>query len=708
MMGVRPRRTPFRTASPARAVLLPGAALVAAAASLFWAPSRARAQTPSPTFSVTNNLPAGQAIPRDGALELTFSRPLLRPAERVAVFIDRTDVTGLFRSGPRGMSYERGVILLPRGEHELVVYLVETGSGRWTRVARQTFQTLGPLGFQPGKADPSLTAGYARRVTDGYEPDSNAPQKTVENVDLQFRITTEHVRGDLRTSSQAALVGASERKKALRFGALADEAPRIDLSSYLLQASKGPVALSVGHVSAGNQRHLVNRFSSRGASLAVKPTGRVELSVAALNGSNEVGWDNLLGMDDGGHRLLTGSVGVEALSTPGALRLELTGLRGSVRPRAGFNQGVINDAEESEGLALRVTANALGRRLRMDAGLSSSTFDNPPDPTLSQGREVVDVREESSAARYLEASLDVLKNLRVGGSRSARLTVGLKHERVDPLYRSLGAFAQSDRLQNAFDAQADVAGVSLQGSFLESRNNLDEIPSILTSRTERAQASVGLPVARVLGRQSPWLPSLQYRADRTHQFGEALPQSGGFSPSHIPDQVSFNQTAQADWRFQKVTLGYSWNRSHQDNRQEGREDADLTVTRSGGNVRLTPTRTVNLTLEVGQEASENLERDETDETTRWGVQLQWQAFDRSAFSLRVSDTSTEDLEATRRRGGRQVDAQWSSVLPYLARFQGQYFLRFTRSEAESFNAAFNQDDRRNAWWLDLGLNFTFF
>jgi len=63
---------------------------------------------------------------------------------------------------------------------------------------------------------------------------------------------------------------------------------------------------------------------------------------------------------------------------------------------------------------------------------------------------------------------------------------------------------------------------------------------------------------------------------------------------------------------------------------------------------------------------------------------------------------------TRRRSQSQLNAQWSSALPYLSRVQGQYFLRFTRSRAASFTAAVNQDDRRRAWWLDSGLNFTFF
>jgi hypothetical protein len=659
-------------------------------------------------FRVETNLPATGAVPRDIALRLTFSRAVVRPAERVAVFIDRTDVTALFRLGSGTLGYERGVVLLPRGRHELVVYLIETASGKWTEVARQPFQTLGALGFQPGKTDPSLTAAYAHRIADGHEPASNAPSALVENVDLQFRLTTDHVRQALKLSSQTTVVGVSKQEKALRYRDLQDEAPRLDLSSYLLQGSHGAVGLAVGHVSAGDQRHVASRVASRGASLTVRPSSRLDLSVSALNGSNEVGWDNLLGMNDAGHRILIGSIGVEALRTPGALRLEMTGLSGSVRPPTGINRGAVSDAEESRGVGFRLLASGLDRRLRMDGGLAYSTFDNPDDPALAQGREVVAVQEETSAARYLETSLDALRNLRLGRSRTARLTLGYRHERVDPFFRSVGARAQADRRQDQLEARADVAGVSIHGSVAESRTNLDDVASILTTRTERTQASIGVPVARVLGLRTALLPSLQLRTDRTHQYGDGIPVNSGFSASHVPDQVSLNQAAQADWQFPKVTLGYTWNRSYQDNRQVGRENADLTVRRQGLTVRLVPTRGASVTLEAGLESSRNHERDETEETSRRGVQVQWQPLARSALSLRFAETSTEDRAGTRRRHQSQVNAQWSSVLPWLSRVQGQYFLRYTRNQASSFTAAVNQDDRRRAWWLDSGFTFTFF
>jgi hypothetical protein len=340
--------------------------------------------------------------------------------------------------------------------------------------------------------------------------------------------------------------------------------------------------------------------------------------------------------------------------------------------------------------------------------MARSTFENPDDPELSQGLDLVAVDEGTHAARYVEASVDVLRGLRLSESRVARLTLGARHERVDPLYRSLGTYASADRLQNQLDVQADVAGIGLQANWGGSRNNLDDVISILTSKTRRRGLTVRIPLGQVLDEDSRWVPDLNASIDRTHQFGVGSPQNGGFDPSHIPDQVSTNQSATAGWRFEKLGVSYRWNRSEQDNRQPGRETADFVGLRQGVDLQVTAWSRIQVGVNLGRESTENLGADERDETLRYGFNIDWQVFDRSALSLRYSDTTTEDDASTRGRGDSSIDAQWSSVLPYLDRLQGQYFLRYTRNVSDSFDTTFDFDDQRRSWWLDLGLNFTFF
>ncbi|MBT8336914.1 MAG: hypothetical protein KJO11_09940, partial [Gemmatimonadetes bacterium] len=661
-------------------------------------------QEPEP-LTVVSPAPGG-FIDDDTPIDLRFNRAVLRPVERVAVFVDDVDITDLFTRRAAGMRYDPRVLPLASGEHELVVYRVTTEG--WQEIDRFALQVRTALGFDTSRTDLSASGSWSTRVAKSFDPEDNDPGEIPGNVDLQIGLDMEQARGVTRISTRGSVVGATEREYALRFGELSDDAPLFDLADYSVQAARGPVELAVGHVSAGEQRHLIQGFGARGTTLAVHPDDRLDLSLATIHGNQEVGWGDLLGGTQSEHRVVTGAVGIEALSDPGALRVELTGMSGSILPLAGFNQGVVNDAEKSRGLGVRVQANALDRRVRLDAGIARSTFENPDDPELAQGLDLVAVEEESHAARYLDASFDVLRDLMLGDRRSARLTLGVRHERVDPLYRSLGAYASADRLNNHVDLQADVAGIGLQANWGGSRNNLDDVGSILTAKTRRRGVTVRVPLGRILEKPSSWMPELDATVDRTHQFGEGTPQDGGFEPSHIPDQISLDQSASAQWSFEKLALSYRWNRSEQDNRQVGREAADFVGIRHTLDVQVTAWSRVQAGVDVGLELMRDLGQETRDETIRYGFNVSWQVFDRSALSLRFSDTTTEDDAASRGRGNSSIDAQWSSVLPYLERLEGQYFLRYTRNVSDSFDTTFDFADERRSWWLDLGLNFTFF
>jgi len=147
---------------------------------------------------------------------------------------------------------------------------------------------------------------------------------------------------------------------------------------------------------------------------------------------------------------------------------------GSILSQSSVNQGAITDAEASNGMSVRVLASGLKQRFKLDAGWAQSTFDNALDPGLNQGFNVVDVAEATNEARYLDATLNVLKNVGLGGRRTASLTVGLKHERVDPLYRTVATGVRADNLQNQLDLRALIAGLTFQAMFLDAEDNLDD------------------------------------------------------------------------------------------------------------------------------------------------------------------------------------------------------------------------------------------
>ncbi|HVQ37314.1 MAG TPA: hypothetical protein VMS31_07270, partial [Pyrinomonadaceae bacterium] len=114
---------------------------------------------------------------------------------------------------------------------------------------------------------------------------------------------SEGISGPLSSQLQFDFAGSTFQPEALRFGTLGENAPQIDLSSYLAQFQLGPAKVAVGHTSFGSARHLINSFSSRGITVTVPITKRFDFSVGALNGTNVVGYGNLFGLAKSKHQL---------------------------------------------------------------------------------------------------------------------------------------------------------------------------------------------------------------------------------------------------------------------------------------------------------------------------------------------------------------------------------------------------------------------
>lgn len=661
-------------------------------------------------LSLTVDLPVEGFVEQDQPIEIVANRPLAE-GERLAVFFGRTDATDLFRVEPSGLRYDASGMPLPSGTSELIVYHV--AGNVWTELARAPLRVRTPRGYDTARVDPTLDLSIKGRLDEGHSPAENAPPREGRYQDLggQFNLQTEHVRNGVAIKGHSSLIGTSYRPEALRFGQIGTDAPKIDLSSYVIEYQQGDVGLSVGHVGFGNQPHLISGFNSRGTLVSYHPMQRVGFSFAAMNGSTIVGWKNFVGLDEPDHRLVGGTVHLEALPRPGALRVELTGLTASLLPQSGYNQGDVNDAEESEGLGVRIEASTPGSRMRMAGGWAQSRYRNPFDPTLAQGDSLVAVRRERKNARYLETNLEILQSVQLGETRTASLGVAFRHERVDPLYGSIGAYVRPDQLQNQWSLRSHLAGIDFQASHARAEDNLDDVESILKTRTRRTSGALGMPLAAIWGMttgSAAWLPVLGYRYDRTHQFGTGVPPNSDFSESHVPDQVSVNQGATADWQWSRLSFGYRLDHSRQDNRQTGRELADLTNLVQGMFVGMTPHDHLRLDFEVSRERAASKERGEVVRTRRFGIRGNWSVFDRTTLTLAWALTHAEDHLHVRERDDRTLDAQWSSYIPGLDRVGGQYFLRFSRNAADARDREFDIDDERRNWSVDSGVNVSFF
>jgi hypothetical protein len=649
-------------------------------------------------------------------IELILSRMPTADEGRIAVFVGSSDMTSLFEAvGPR-LVYRSNGVNLPSGDSELKVFLV--AGPAWNELTSLPIRVLTPLGFEIAQINPGLELRNTGQLAEGPLGSQLAPARpTYQSLDGTFSVETTHRRDGWLLSSETRLLGASDREDALRFGEKGDLASRVDLADYLLRFEKRSAVLSVGQVYTGTNRYLIKGFGSRGVT-AVVGGPRASMSVGAVNGTNIVGTDNILGLDRGDHRILSAGLALEMFpARPGALRVDATAMRGSVLATSGFNQGGIVSADRSNGYGFQLTASTPSQRLRFAAGMASSKAEFAADPSSSAGGSFVSLRSERKRARYAEVDVSLLRNRMVFGVIPMTVDAGLRHERVDPLYRSVATYTQSDIERNGLDVTANVDAVSVQLAHRRTADNLNGISSLLTSRSRLSSVRLATPLATLLRVTlgASWLPTLSYAMQRMHQFGAGIPTGGGFTASDIPDQLNVVQDASARWQVKQWQFGYRVNQSDQDNRQPGRELSDFASLTHGVTVGVMVGSALSLGLDLGIERQENKEWAEVSRFRRAAMTGNWRITPVTTLDASVSLSRSED-------SGAGMDTHVATVQAGIARGfnlwhstaytpRGQAFLRFSRYSNELFNLGSSFAPPTQAlgtWNLTSGLTLRLF
>jgi hypothetical protein len=376
-------------------------------------------------------------------------------------------------------------------------------------------------------------------------------------------------------------------------------------------------------------------------------------------------------------------------SRPGLIRIETSLLDGSLLPQAGYTQGVVNDAETSTGIGVRISAADPSQRVRFEAGFSRSRFVNPADTALEQGASLVPVRTTSRNARYLDASVELLRNLQLSPTVPVTLSANLRHERVDPLFRSVAASSQADLQQNGLGLNGTLGQLAIQATIGRSHDNLAGLATILTTRTRATGLNVALPTGFVAGSVSPWYPVLSYALTRLHQFGTGIPLASDFDATHVPDQLSTNHAVGATWQGRLWRAGYQLGRSFQDNRQVGRETADFGNLTHNLAVGVTPVPSLDLALDLGFERADNKEVDQQNLVHRIGGSLDWRFTRNATLAASLSATRTRDDPRTLEVRSSELRVELSQRVHLLRfstnRMAGQLFLRYARQTSRQIN-----------------------
>jgi len=639
----------------------------------------------------------------------------LAAGERLALLVGATDVTGALRLQGRRAEYAPTALRLPTGATEAIAYVVTT-DGRWTEIGRASLRVRSRAGLEQGAFSPSLDLASTGQL-DQFVPEGAPPpeRRAWQDLTLRLGVGGRAARDGWEIALQSNAVGASEQTQRLRYADRQDRAPTLDLADYQMQLRRGPLRAAVGNLSVGANRYLLAGYGSRGVSAGVQPHRAVSIDAAAVNGTNVVGWDNLIGVTNGDHRMMSTGIAVELVpSRPGALHVDVQALDGAILPRAGYTQGAVTDAERSRGYGVQLGLSDPSQRLRLGAGVTQSRFRNPSDPLLSGDTSVVATRAETRRARFGELVVQLLRDRTLFGTTRMSLGATARHERVDPLYRSVGAFVQGDQQVDGGEVTGTIGALSIQGALSRGRDNLADIPSILTTRTTRRAVSLAAPVHGLIGVSARgWLPMAAFAWEGTAQAGDGVPLNSDFQASHVPDQVNRVSSASLTWTPPRLNFTYRWNESRQDNRQPGRERADLRTRVHAVQLALNGIPRITPALDGSVERQQLFETGAQLRTSRVGTLWQAQVTPTLAFSGNLSHMWSWDPFALRRSRNLELQGELSQGFTLYratdAGTQGRLFVRYARTRAAFYPLIPDATlVPQLVWTISAGSSFRFF
>ncbi len=649
--------------------------------------------------------------PARAGFTLAVHQAALPDGGRLAVFVDDTEVTSLLRASAGELAYPADAPPLPVGERRVKVFLAAS-DGSWQPVAELPLKILSRGGFQVAEAKPTVDLTGKARLDSSFEPPEQAPaDEASRTATLQLGLATRHSRDAFAVSSRVSVVGATRQEEALRFAQRGSDAPRLDLANYLITVEGRGARLAVGHVSLDGQRHLAAGLRGRGIFASLTLTSALTLRAAAMSGSDIVGWSNPTGLGRSQHRLIGAVLAAEAFPDhPGRLRLEASVLDGSVEPVASFTQGAVLSAEESDGVAVRLLAATPADRFTIDAGWASSTFRPAFDPELEGGLGVTPLAATRRDARYVDAGVTLLRGAASGGDGTVDLRLGLHYERVEPLYRSLGARPAADVESHAADLTASIGAVSLHLVARENSDNLKRLASVLSTTSRQWTAAASVPLAGVAAGGSPAWPALTLSFEQTHQSGRGLPANGEFEPSHVPDQVSRNAAGGLEWQGDGWRLGLQRTWTHQDNRQPGRERADFETFVDSLSASWEVSEQLDAGVELSQERLSALEQGRIDRTRRAGINGTWRLSRAQAILGSLARTVSTDSLGDSESSSFDADAQWSlsfGLKPLrLHQARGTIFARYANRRLDARDRVFELHTASRQWAIHTGFNLS--
>jgi hypothetical protein len=137
--------------------------------------------------------------------------------------------------------------------------------------------------------------------------------------------------------------------------------------------------------------------------------------------------------------------------------------------------------------------------------------------------------------------------------------------------------SESDLLQTQYSLNLNIGGATAQFQQNFSNNNIAGLANLLRTDNRNTNINLSVPLQTFSKDPNPLLPTVTYGIQQTNQIGSiSAAAGGGFNaPSQTPNQSNTTNQIGLDWTIGTVNLNYKYITAFQDNRQVGRETADV-------------------------------------------------------------------------------------------------------------------------------------
>ena len=641
------------------------------------------------------------------------------PTKQLRFLLNNNDVTSRFKQNKISQfSYQVDGFPVPSGVNNLMVYRVI--DGQWLEIHSQEIKVLTGSGFETENWTVNGSVALDTQLDADYKGDAFKPEQSRFYVgNMQLSVGSQHTRKDLTLHTRANVVGVSKQENALQFSERGEQADKIDLSDYLVSVEKGKARFSAGHTSFGSNPLLVDNLANRGVHLGYQFNPVFDIAFTQQNGSAIVGWNNFFGQQNSQHRIAASTLGIEFFpNTPGKLRVEMSYVDAQVQAIDDFAVGQVSDVEKNQGWGLRIISQLWEGRVRFDGVFASSRFTNPNDNALllDDEFELVSVKQTTEQAYQVDVDLDLIPQNQQG-NRLFTVSLNLGQDKIDALYRVIAAGPSADQKIDRLGLRGDLASGQWQYAFTGTENNVDRIPSILTSNTKSHSLNYNIDLVNAFQSETSelnnYLPSLNVNLQKVHQKAMNKPdteRSDFNGDSHLPDQITKMLELSANWSFNTYTIGYNLSYSNQDNRQIGRQQADFSLINHSINQNFQMFDSLTLNLDLGR--ARNFDHENNTAfynnnaalvmnyalSSDWRINLGTSLNkDYDNFGLSTSNALTLNIG---------LDYQWSLNL-YGRDVPGQWYLRYAKQRNKSQDNVFAFNTFAQDWNFTSGISLTF-